>query len=162
MNEILPEKKITIRVRMKTRIPEHEIEERPREEMSFVYGVELQAPTLDQALEGRRPGDRLQVAIPPSEVYGERDPGLILEIPKQGLIKQRLREGQYYRQMKMGSLLSFKVLEIRPDTVLADFNRPLSGIGVSMDVEILEVKDATAEEVREAREAHRRRTIGCG
>jgi FKBP-type peptidyl-prolyl cis-trans isomerase 2 len=64
--------------------------------------------------------------------------------------------------MKRGSLLSFKVLEIRPDTILADFNKPLTGIEIEMDVAILEVRDATAEEIQEAREQQRRRTIGCG
>lgn len=162
MSEILPEKRVLIRIRTRTRVRGHEIEERAPEEVSFVYGAEPQVPTLDKALEGRRAGERLQLEIPPAEIYGEHDPGLIREIPARGLIRQRLKQGQYYRQMKMGSLVSFKVLEIRGDTVLADFNRPLSGIGVSMDVEILAVKDAAPQEVQEAREAHRRRMIGCG
>jgi FKBP-type peptidyl-prolyl cis-trans isomerase SlyD len=161
MNEILPEKRVRLRVQMRTRFPDDAVKVR-EEEMSFVYGVEPQAPTLDKALEGRGPGEKLRLAIPPSEIYGAHDPELIVEIPKKGLIKQRLRQGQYYRQMKMGSLLSFKVLEIRPDTILADFNRPLTGIGVDMDAEILEVRDATPEEIQKAREEHRRRTIGCG
>jgi FKBP-type peptidyl-prolyl cis-trans isomerase SlyD len=160
MDEILPEKKVRLRVQLRTRFPGDAVKAR-EEEMSFVYGVEPQVPTLDKALEGRGPGETLHLAIPPSEIYGEHDPALIVEIPKKGLIKQRLRKGQYYRQMKMGSLVSFKVLEIRPDTILADLNRPLTGISVDMDAEILEVRGATPEEIREAREEQRRRTIGC-
>ncbi len=161
MDEILPEKKVRLRAQLRTRFPDDAVKAR-EEEMSFVYGVEPQVPTLDKALEGRRPGETLHLTIPPSEIYGEHDPELVVEIPKKGLIKQRLQQGQYYRQMKMGSLVSFKVLEIRPDTILADLNRPLTGIGVDLDVEILEVRDATPEEIREAREEQRRRSIGCG
>jgi FKBP-type peptidyl-prolyl cis-trans isomerase SlyD len=160
MDEILPEKKVRLRVQLRTRFPDDAVKVR-EEEMIFVYGVEPQVPTLDKALEGRRPGETVHLTIPPSEIYGAHDPNLIVEIPKKGLIKQRLQQGQYYRQMKMGSLVSFKVLEIRPHTILADLNRPLTGIAVVMDAEVLEVRDATPEEIREAREAHRRQLIGC-
>jgi FKBP-type peptidyl-prolyl cis-trans isomerase SlyD len=50
--------------------------------------------------------------IPPAEIYGEHDPRLIAQIPRKGLLKQRLVQGQYYRQMKKGKLISFKVLDI--------------------------------------------------
>ena len=65
-------------------------------------------------------------------------------------------------QMKMGSLVSFKVLELRPKTVLADFNKPMAGISVSLDVEILEVKEATKKEIDAAIDAQVKRSIGCG
>jgi FKBP-type peptidyl-prolyl cis-trans isomerase SlyD len=130
--------------------------------MTFVFGVETQIRTLEKAIEGKRVGDAMSLIVPPSEIYGEHDPALIVEIPKKGLIKQRLKEGQFYRQMKMGSLVSFKVLEIRPATVLVDFNKPLTGIQVGMDIEILGVREASADEIRAAAEAQAKRTIGCG
>jgi FKBP-type peptidyl-prolyl cis-trans isomerase SlyD len=162
MDEIQREKLVTMKYRMTTHFPEGAFEERAEERMSFVYGVETQVPTLEKAIEGRRAGERMSLSIPPSEIYGEHDPALILEIPQKGLIKQRLKQGQFYRQMKMGSLVSFKVLEIRPDTVLVDFNKPMAGIRVNMDIEILDVREATADEILSAAEAQVKRTIGCG
>jgi FKBP-type peptidyl-prolyl cis-trans isomerase SlyD len=129
--------------------------------MRFVYGVERQVPSLEKAIEGRETGERLSLSVPASEIYGEHNPKLVVEIPRKGLIRQRLKEGQFYRQIRKGSLLSFKVLEIRKDTVLADFNKPLVGIGVSMELEILDVRGASEEEVRAAAEAERRKRIGC-
>ncbi|PKN25077.1 MAG: hypothetical protein CVU64_20705 [Deltaproteobacteria bacterium HGW-Deltaproteobacteria-21] len=162
MDEIRREKMVTLKYRMTTHSPEGAFEERTEERMSFVYGVEKQVPTLEKAIAGRSAGEKANLSIPPAEVYGEHDPALILEIPKKGLIKQRLKQGQFYRQIKMGTLVSFKVLEIRPDTVLVDFNKPMAGIRVNMDVEILEVREATGEEIRAAAEAQAKRTIGCG
>jgi FKBP-type peptidyl-prolyl cis-trans isomerase SlyD len=130
--------------------------------MGFVFGVERQAPSLEKALEGAGVGDKLNVRVPASEIYGERDPQLIKEIPKDGLIKQRVKPGQYYRQMKKGCLVSFKILEVRPKTVLADFNEPMAGIAVSMDVEVLDVRAASQEEIKAAREAYLKKKIGCG
>jgi FKBP-type peptidyl-prolyl cis-trans isomerase 2 len=63
--------------------------------------------------------------------------------------------------MKKGKLISFKVLEIFPHTVLADFNDPLSGIQVSMEFEVKALREASPEEIETAREAQVKRRIGC-
>ncbi|MBN1104888.1 MAG: FKBP-type peptidyl-prolyl cis-trans isomerase [Deltaproteobacteria bacterium] len=162
MDSIQNHKRVTLRYTLRTGLSDGDSADRPEERLSFVYGVERQAPSLEKAIEGRKTGDRLSVSIPASEVYGEHDPKLVVEIPRKGLIKQRLKQGQFYRQIRKGSLLSFKVLEIRNETVLADFNKPLAGIGASMDLQIVDVRDASGAEVRAAEEAERRRQIGCG
>ena len=100
--------------------------------------------------------------VPPHELYGDHDTELIREIPKEGLLKQRVREGEYYRQMKMGSLVEFKVLETKDDTVLVDFNKPLAGISALMDGEVLAVRKPSEEEISKAEESQRKREIGCG
>ena len=99
--------------------------------------------------------DRIPLVV---GVTGHRD---LLE-SEQALIKQRVREGEYYRQMKMGSLVSFKVLEIRENTVLVDFNEPMAGISARVDGEVVEVRQVSEAEIAEARENHRRGKIGCG
>jgi FKBP-type peptidyl-prolyl cis-trans isomerase SlyD len=88
--EVFPEKRVGLRVKMTTRYPDGATKER-EEEMTFVYGVEPQVPTLDRALQGRKSGETFHVAIPSSELYGEHDPGLVLEVPRKGLISQRLQ-----------------------------------------------------------------------
>jgi FKBP-type peptidyl-prolyl cis-trans isomerase 2 len=45
--------------------------------------------------------------------------------------------------------------------VLADFNRPMAGISVSLDVEVLQITDASKEEINAAAEAQLRKGIGC-
>jgi len=162
VEKVETDKKVTLQYTMRTHLPDGTTKEQPEEEMTFIFGVDRQAPTLEKALEERTAGDKIRVTIPPSEIYGEHDASLIREIPRKGLIKQRLKEGRYYRQMKMGSLVSFKVLELRPKTVLADFNRPMAGISASLDGEILAVKEATKKEIDAAIDAQIKRSIGCG
>lgn len=153
---------VTVRLTRRTRSPGADVSEALPETLTFIFGVERQVPALEEAVEGARVGDRLRVTVPAAQIYGERDPELIREIPKQGLIRQRLREGRYYRQMKGGTLLSFKVLEIRPQTVLADFNRPLAGITADVDMEVLEIRPAEQEEIERALRARIRKDTGCG
>jgi FKBP-type peptidyl-prolyl cis-trans isomerase SlyD len=159
---IAPDHVVRIRHALKTHLPDGTTRERPEEVFEFIFGVERQVPSLEKALQGASVGEKLSVHIPAAELYGERDTHLIREIPKSGFIKQRLKEGQYYRQIRKGCLVSFKVLELRPKTVLADFNPPLSGISASMDLEVLAVRPAEKAEIEAAIEAQLKRSIGCG
>jgi FKBP-type peptidyl-prolyl cis-trans isomerase SlyD len=161
MDAVQIEKMVTLTYHMMTHLPDGAIKDHPEETLTFVYGVERQVPTLERALEGCHVGERKNITIPSGEIYGEHDPRLIAEIPKKGLLKQRLVQGQYYRQMKRGKLISFKVLDIFPHSVLADFNDPLAGIEVSMDLEVTAIRGSSAEEVEAAREAQVKRRIGC-
>jgi FKBP-type peptidyl-prolyl cis-trans isomerase SlyD len=163
MTEIVqPEKMVTLKYTLVSSLLDGTVKNHPQEEMTFVFGVERQIPSMEQALQGCRRGEKKYLTIPAKEIYGEYDPNLVREIPKKGLVKQRLVEGQFYRQMKMGTLVSFKVKEVRPQTVLADFNEPLAGIVVSMDFEVLALRNATKAEIEEASERQMKKSIGCG
>ncbi len=162
METIQADKMVTMRYVMKTHLTDGTLKDHPEEEVNFIFGVDRQVPTLEKALEGAGVGQKMNVTIPAAELYGDHDPSLVREIPKKGLIKQRLKAGQFYRQMKKGCLISFKVLETRPDTVLADFNRPLAGIRVSVDLQVLAIREAEKKEIDAAMEAQVKRSIGCG
>jgi FKBP-type peptidyl-prolyl cis-trans isomerase SlyD len=162
MDKVDKETMVAIEYAMRSRLPEGTVKEHAQETIEFVYGVDHQVPSLEAALYGARVGDRFEVEVPPAEVFGEHDPELVREISKKGLIKQRLKQGQFYRQMKKGSLVSFKVLEVRPDSVVADFNKPMAGIAVSMEVKVLAIRKANQEEIEMAQRSQFQKTIGCG
>ena len=162
MAGIEPNYAVKIKFSMKSHLLDGTVKERPDEITEFLYNVQPQVPTLEKALEGARVGDKFNLRVPPAEIYGEYNDALIKEIPKQGFIKQRIRKGKYYRQMREGCLVSFKILEIREKTVLADFNGPMAGIWVEMAVEVLDVRKASAEEIEAAREKQAKKNIGCG
>ena len=162
MESVQTDKMVTLQYTMRTQLRDGTVKNHPEKEMSLIFGVDRQVPTMEKALEGRREGETVRLTIPVGEIYGEYDPTLTREIPKKGLIKQRVKEGQYYRQMKNGCLVSFKVLEVRPQTVVADFNEPLAGISVSVDLKILSIRDASKAEIDAAHESQMKKTIGCG
>lgn len=153
---------VTLRLEVKALFPDGKEQEPTRQEFEFIYGVEHQFPTLEKALMGALRGEKFSLNIPPDELYGAHDPELVREIPKEGLLKQRVREGKYYRQIRKGSLVEFKVLEIRNDSVLADLNKPMAGVSALMQGEVLAVRRASEEEISKAEENERKREIGCG
>lgn len=162
METIRQDMVVTIRFSLKTEVAPGTFKEHPETKAQFVFGVEEQVPTLEAALNGATVGQRFSLHIPASEIYGEYDPALTREIPKQGLVRQRLQEGKFYRQMKRGSLVSFKILEVREETVMVDFNEPMAGITAFIEGEVVAVRPATEAEIAEARDTNQKRKIGCG
>ncbi|NQU13082.1 MAG: FKBP-type peptidyl-prolyl cis-trans isomerase [Desulfobacteraceae bacterium] len=162
MDKVKPNCAVTLTYKMKTQLPDDTVKEERQEVVEFILGIERQPPTLEAAIDGACVGAKFSIQIPGSEIYGEHDPGLVTEIPKKGLIAKRLREGRFYRQMKKGSLVSFKVLEIRPDTVLADFNRPMAGVSVLLDGEVTGIREVSEQDIKAASEAQAKKNIGCG
>ena len=162
MKRVEPQSAVKIRYQMKSHLRDGTIKQRPEELAEFIYKIQPQVPALERALDGAAVGDRFKIRIPSSEMYGEYNPALVKEIPKKGLVTQRIKEGQFYRQMRKGCLVSFKIMEIRGDKILADFNTPMAGIWVEMEIEVQEVREASEEEIAIAREAQAKKDIGCG
>jgi len=153
---------VRLRYAMKIFLRDGTVKERLAEEIEFIYGVEKQVPSLEEALEGARVGETIKVTVGSNEVYGDYDPSLVREIPKKGLIRQRLKEDQYYRQIKGGTLICFKVLELKPETVVGDFNKPMAGITLELNMEVLGIRPASSQEIDAAMESQLKRSIGCG
>ena len=103
---------------------------------------------LEEALLGKVAGDKLKVAIPAEKAYGAHEPGLIQQVPKRafqgaGEIKAGMR---FTAQTEHGPR-QVVVTRVAGDMVTIDGNHPLAGQDLNFDVEIIEVRAATAEEL---------------
>lgn len=119
-----------------------------REPLTYLHGSGNIIPGLEKELEGRQNGDKLQVAVSPEEGYGETQPALVQEVPRdafQGV--ESIEPGMQFQAQTQGGPLMVTVTQIEGDTVTVDGNHPLAGQKLNFDVEIAEVREATAEEV---------------
>jgi FKBP-type peptidyl-prolyl cis-trans isomerase SlyD len=114
---------------------------------SFVYGVEVQYPSVETALMNKRTGDRVKVYVPPEEIFGAYDETLVRELPREDYKQERIKPGKMYREMKKKSLVQFLVKEVRDDVILVDFNDPRAGTWGEFDILIKEVRPAKKEEM---------------
>lgn len=117
-------------------------------ECSFVYGVDVQYPSVERALMDKRAGDRVRVHVPPEEIFGVWDEALVRELPREDYKRERLRAGKMYREMKHKTLVQFLVKELRDDVVVADFNDPRAGTSAEFDILVKDVRPATKEEMK--------------
>lgn len=105
-------------------------------------------PGLEKALAGKQAGDKLQVAVAAAEGYGERDESLVQQVPKrafQGVPK--IEAGMSFQAQSSQGPMHVFVTAVTGDMVTVDGNHPLAGEALNFDVEIIEVRKATLEEI---------------
>jgi FKBP-type peptidyl-prolyl cis-trans isomerase SlyD len=119
-----------------------------REPLSYIQGNGNLIPGVENALEGKNPGDRVEVTVPPETGYGVRDEALVLSIERAHFSEvEDLQEGFRFRMDAPDGPAVFTVLKIDESEILADGNHPLAGMTLDFDITIQSVRDATAEEL---------------
>jgi FKBP-type peptidyl-prolyl cis-trans isomerase SlyD len=115
---------------------------------AYLHGHRNIIPGLEKALEGTIAGHRSHVEINPGDGYGEKNPDLIFEAPKEHFPKDmKLETGaRVYAEGPEGPV-SFAVVELTDKGAILDGNHPLAGKKLHFDVEVVEVRPATKEEL---------------
>jgi FKBP-type peptidyl-prolyl cis-trans isomerase SlyD len=119
-----------------------------REPLSYLHGHGNIVPGLEQALEGTAAGHRSQVAVEPAQGYGEANPDLVFEAPREHFPADlKLEEGaRVYGEGPQGRV-TFRVRQLTEKGAMLDGNHPLAGIRLHFDVEVVEVRPATKDEM---------------
>jgi FKBP-type peptidyl-prolyl cis-trans isomerase SlyD len=122
--------------------------------LTFLVGVGMMIPGFEQQLVGKEPGEKYDITVNPEDGYGESDPQAIVDLPKDvfkvngELQEDLLVEGNVIPlQDQNGSPLQAVVLEVGDDTVKMDFNHMLAGKTLHFTGEVVEVREATEEEI---------------
>lgn len=119
------------------------------EPLAYMHGNGNLIPGLEKALEGKRMGDKLSVSIPPAEAYGTRDEDLVQSVPRSafGNAAGKLAVGMQFHADSNHGPRTVTITSIEGDKVMVDGNHPLADQTLNFDVEIAEVREATAEEL---------------
>jgi len=105
-------------------------------------------PGLEKALEGKGPGDQVTAVVAPEEGYGVRDEKLVQSVPKTAFGNSAIVVGaQFQTKGRGGHPQVVTITKIEPDAVTVDGNHALAGMTLHFDVDIKDVRAATAEEV---------------
>jgi len=117
--------------------------------LEYLHGHGSIVPGLERALGGKKKGEKLQVVVPPEDGYGPRDPAGRQDVPRDELPDEiDLRPGtQLVVEDETGEERPVWVLTATPDTVTLDLNHPLAGERLHFDVEIVDVRAATEDEL---------------
>ncbi len=120
------------------------------ERVGFVFGRGRMFAGIERALEGRTAGDTRSVELTPREAYGDRDDALIVAVAREEF-PDTVRPGDRFEADNTeGEVLVLRVVDVSDEEVRVDFNHPLAGQTVRFDIEILEVRPATASELAQA------------
>jgi FKBP-type peptidyl-prolyl cis-trans isomerase SlyD len=124
-------------------------ESEPGDPLVYLHGYEEIVPGLEKALEGRKAGESLKVEVAPKDGYGEYDPDGVEEVPREDFPPDMELEagGIVTATDEDGDDVEFLVKEVRPKTVVIDFNDPMAGKTLHFEVTVREVRAATKDEL---------------
>ncbi len=121
-----------------------------QEPLAYIQGIGNVVPGLEDALEGKSKGDKLQVTVEPTDGYGERNDEMVQQVSKSGFNAEGDEElvpgMQVQIETNNGPSIAM-VTKIEEDDVTLDLNHPLSGVTLNFDIEVVDVRASTEEEI---------------
>ncbi len=122
-----------------------------RSPLAYVHGAGKVIPGLEAALEGHRDGETVHATVPPEQAYGRRDERLRQPVPRERFETQGrdIEVGMQFRTAGSEGAQVVTVVAVDEDEVTIDANHPLAGETLRFDVMIVDVRDATAQELDE-------------
>ena len=118
--------------------------------LGYVHGHnEILAPSVHAQLEGKCAGEVIEVAIDGNQIFGPRDESLVFTDDIENVPEEYRQVGtSILMENDRGQTRSFLVTHLDDETLTVDGNNPLSGREVVFTLEILTVRDATADEMK--------------
>lgn len=116
--------------------------------LTYLHGAGNIIPGLEEALLGKEGGDAVKASIEPEKAYGERHDALQQEVPAElfsGVDNVEVGM-QFQSETDQGPVL-VTVVALGDETITVDGNHPLAGVHLNFDVEVREVREASAEEL---------------
>jgi len=118
------------------------------EPLVYLHGASNIIPGLESELDGKAAGEEISVRVPPEQAYGVRDDAKKQAVPRAMFGDEEIKVGaQYHAAGPDGRHLTVTVVDVSNDEVTVDANHPLAGYHLNFDVKVVDVRDATAEEL---------------
>ena len=122
-----------------------------REPLTFLVGQKQMIPGFEEEIMGAKVGETREFTLSSDRAYGDRDNDAVMEIPREQFAQLEqeatLETGmQLVAQMPHGPS-PFTITSLTEETVTADFNHALAGQSLTFSVEIVELREATEEEL---------------
>lgn len=119
------------------------------EPLAYLHGHHNIIPGLEAKMLGKTVGDKFVATIAPEDAYGEYMAEAVQEVPRanfQGV--DEISVGmQFQSQSEDGHVMLVTVKDVNDEVVVVDANHPLAGVTLTFDVEIVEIREATPEEL---------------
>jgi FKBP-type peptidyl-prolyl cis-trans isomerase SlyD len=123
------------------------------EPMEFFFGGDDLLPKLEEALSGQEAGFETDLHLEPEHAFGDYDPALVC-FEDRALFPEGLEAGMQFDGLPEGAQTPgmpleaiYVVTEVYPSHVVLDGNHPLAGIALRLAVKVVDVREASDEEV---------------
>ena len=120
------------------------VELQPASDLTYLHGGYGGLPAaLEQALEGRAPGESVRLQLELEQAFGEYHAELLRVEPA-----ERYGEGIAVGMEVEEDSRFYTVTDIADDKVVLDGNHPLAGMALRFFCQVVDVRSANPEEIR--------------
>jgi len=120
------------------------------EPLTYLHGTGSIIPGLERQLNGLDVGATKTVQVAAAEAYGEYDEEMVQTLPREEFAGiDTLEVGmQLHAQDQDGNAFNVHITQINGNEVVIDGNHPLAGMPLTFEIEVVAIRDATAEELQ--------------
>lgn len=116
--------------------------------LAYLHGAGNIIPGLENALVGKAVGDSLTVTVPAEEGYGPVRDELVQDVDRSAFSGvDDIQAGMQFMAQTPWGEQPVTVVKVEGDSITLDGNHPLAGQTLTFDVEVVEIRDATEDEV---------------
>jgi FKBP-type peptidyl-prolyl cis-trans isomerase SlyD len=116
--------------------------------LAYIQGIGNIISGLEEALDGKKVGDKVNANIPPEKGYGLRDENLVFKVNKNEVdIGREIEVGMKLQAENEQGMYVVTVTEVDSESITIDGNHDLAGVTLNFDVEIMDIRDASSEEL---------------
>ncbi len=117
--------------------------------LGIITGAGQIIPGLEKAMMEKKEGDNFQISVPSEEGYGQVNPELFRDIARSQFPGDiDVQPGMTFQADGPQGPMLINIKEIKDEnTVVIDLNHPLAGKQLNFDINIVEVREPTAEEM---------------
>lgn len=117
--------------------------------LEYLHGNNNLIPGLERELEGKEPGDSIVAVVAPKDAYGEYNDKLIVDVPRNQFDSDlSIDAGMQFQADTASGPMIVRVIKIAGDTITVDGNHELAGKTLHFNIKIVNVRDATPEELQ--------------
>ncbi|NLX18237.1 MAG: peptidylprolyl isomerase [Desulfobulbus sp.] len=108
--------------------------------LTYIHGEEVLLFGIEQKLEGKRTGDSFRVSISPEDGFGEKSEDAVFDIPLEEIPEEGRKKGAVVTAVgPQGQELEGRVTSVSTTAATLDFNHPLAGKTLYLEITVLQV-----------------------
>lgn len=115
--------------------------------LPFLEGAGQIIPALEEQIKTMKEGEKKIVKLAAKDAYGEPDPKMSMDVPKEELAHLNVEVGSFLQLQLQQEVKVVRVAKITDTHVTLDGNHPLAGQSLEFDVQLALIREATSEEI---------------